>query len=147
MDTTIDISGKDQCAFVLHYVIESKIFERLIALKCVTSTTAETLLNSLKQVLTKVGIPIENCIADAFDGVSNMSGIYNGLSAKLIEIIPIHIHTWCAAHVFNLVLCDTADIVTETTTLFNILQRACVFVKESIKRQNIFANENQAYKL
>ena len=55
----------------------------------------------------------------AFDGASNMCGIYNGLSAQLIQILPTHIHTWSATHVFDLIFCDTTD-VRETTTLFNI---------------------------
>ena len=64
MNTAIDISGKDPCAFVSRYGIQCKVFERLIALKWFTSTIAEALLNSLKQVLTEVGILIENFIAD-----------------------------------------------------------------------------------
>jgi hypothetical protein len=95
MDTTIDISGSDQCAFVVRYLQGHEVYERLLALKCVLTTTADGLLKSLTQILEEEQMPIENCVADAFDGASYMSGPYNELTAKLSDIIPNHIHTWC----------------------------------------------------
>ena len=91
--------------------------------------TADELLKSLTQILEEVQIPIENCVADAFDGASNMSGPYNGLTAKLSDIIPNHIHTWCYAHVLNLVLSDTAQVLPITISFFGLLQETQVFLK------------------
>lgn len=147
MDTTIDISGNDQCAFVVRFVHGREVVERLLSLKCVTSTTAMALLASLSDALKEVGIPIENCVANAFDGASNMSGAYNGLTAKLSDIVPNHIHTWCYAHVLNLVLSDTAQVLPSTISFFGLLQEAQVFLKESLKRQHMYTEESPAYKL
>lgn len=147
MDTTIDISGNDQCAFVVRFVHGREVVERLLSLQCVTSTTAEALLASLSNTLQEVEISIENCVADAFDGASNMSGVYNGLTAKLSDIVPNHIHTWCYAHVLNLVLSDTAQILPSTISFFGLLQEAQVFLKESLKRQQKYKEENPAFKL
>lgn len=147
MDTTIDVSGNDQCAFVVRYVLRDMVFERMLSLKCVTSTTAQSLLDSLLNVFKEEGIRIEDCVANAFDGASNMSGPYNGLTAKLADIVPNHIHTWCYAHVLNLVLSDTCKVLPITITFFGILQEAQVFLKESLKRQEKFMGQNPSYKL
>lgn len=85
MDTTIDISGNDQCSYVVRFVNGSEVQERLISLECVTSTKTEALMDSLENSLKNVGIPLENCVANAFDGASNMSGTYTGLTAKFAE--------------------------------------------------------------
>ncbi|KAG8273357.1 hypothetical protein J6590_108302 [Homalodisca vitripennis] len=147
MDTTIDISGNDQCSYVVRFVNGGQVQERLIALQCVSSTKADALMDSLENTLKNVGIPVENCIANAFDGASNMSGAYAGLTAKLSERIPNHIHTWCYAHVLNLVLTDTAQILPSTITFFGLLQEAQVFLKESLKRQQFYSAKNPVFKL
>lgn len=104
-------------------------------------------MDSLENTLKNVGIPLENCVANAFDGASNMSGAYTGLTAKLAEKVPNHIHTWCYAHVLNLVLSDTAQILPATITFFGLLQEAQVFLKESLKRQLFYSAKNPAFKL
>ncbi|XP_050547293.1 uncharacterized protein LOC126908980 [Daktulosphaira vitifoliae] len=95
MDTTMDVSTHDQCVIVLRYLKENvenekssvEIKERVIALKKVISSSGQ----------------------DAFDGAANMNGEYNGVQAKLKELLPRHIHTWCYAHVLNLVLQQTTS--------------------------------------
>lgn len=127
MDTTIDISTVDQCAFVVRFVKECEVYERLLALKPVMSTSSEPLFEGLKKILNVNEVPIESCVANAFDGASNMSGQYNGVTAKLFETVPNHLHTWCFAHVLNLVMCDTAECTTSTITFFGLLQKGQVF--------------------
>lgn len=147
MDTTIDVSGLDQCAYVLRYVKNSEIVERLVAVKSVVSTTGEDLFNSLKIILEDANIPLKNCVANAFDGASNMNGQFKGVTARLSEVIPHHIHTWCYAHVLNLVLTDTAQCLIATISFFNVLQETQVFMKESFKRLQKFIEENPSFKL
>ncbi|XP_054259308.1 uncharacterized protein LOC128984050 [Macrosteles quadrilineatus] len=147
MDTTIDVSTLDQCAFVLRYVRDSEVTERLLALKSVVSTSGQSLFETLKTVLEETNIPLENCVANAFDGASNMSGQYNGVTAKLCSVIPNHIHTWCYAHVLNLVLTDTAQCINKSINFFNLLQEVHVFMNESIKRLQKFIEENPSFKL
>ncbi|XP_074030798.1 uncharacterized protein [Leptinotarsa decemlineata] len=147
MDTTIDISSNDQCAIVARYVKGHEVCERLLALKSVVSTTGEALFDTLSGVLTELEIPLSDCVANAFDGASNMSGQYNGLTAQMASKIPNHIHTWCYAHVLNLVISDTAQCLTVTISFFSIMQETQVFLKDSIKRLDMFRKQNPEYKL
>ncbi|KAK2703246.1 hypothetical protein QYM36_018263 [Artemia franciscana] len=79
MNTAIGISGNDRVVWFVH---GPKVVERLLSLECVRLTSTEALLVSLRDALEEVGIAIEHCVATDIDGASNMSGAYNGLTAK-----------------------------------------------------------------
>lgn len=131
MDTTMDLSSFDQCSIVLRYVIHDEVCERVIGLKHVVSTSGQALFDTLHNTLSELNLPIENCVANAFDGAANMCGQYNGVSAKLSEIIANHVHTWCYAHVLNLVLSDTTQCLTVCVSFFSCIQEVHVFFEES----------------
>ena len=58
-------------------------------------TSADGLLQTIVKVTDENDISLQTmCIADAFDGASNMSSQYHGLQAKLKELSPHHIHKW-----------------------------------------------------
>lgn len=138
----MDVSGYDQCAIVLRYVFEKEVKEKLIGVKSVQSTTGESLLKTLLSIFQINELKVENCIANAFDGASNMNGEYNGVSAKLKDLVPNHIHTWCYAHVLNLVISDVAQCLPEAISFFGLLQETQVFIKESCKRLNVYKKQN-----
>ncbi|XP_025196206.1 zinc finger MYM-type protein 1-like [Melanaphis sacchari] len=147
MDTTMDLSSYDQCSIVLRYVPHNEVYERLIGLKHVTSTSGNSLFETLKDTLAELDLPLNNCVANAFDGAANMSGQYNGVTAKLSEVIANHVHTWCYAHVLNLVLSDTTQCLTPCMSFFNLIQESYVFFKESYKRLAVYNKENPSLKL
>jgi len=94
MGTTMDLSSFDQCSIVLRYVIHDEICERIIGLKHVISTSGQALFDTLRNTLDVLNLPLENCIANTFDGAANMYGQYNGVSEKLSEIIANHVHMY-----------------------------------------------------
>ncbi|KAL4083714.1 hypothetical protein QTP88_029030 [Uroleucon formosanum] len=116
-------------------------------LKHVTSTSGNSLFETLKDTLAELDLPLKNCVANAFDGAANMSGHYNGVTAKLSEVIANHVHTWCYAHVLNLVLSDTTQCLTPCMSFFNLVQEAFLFFKESYKRLAVYHKENPSLKL
>lgn len=144
MDTIMDICSRDQCVIVLRYVgVDSeigdiKVQERIYELKHVTTTTGLHLFNTLKDSFVENEILLENCIADSFDGAANMSGQYHGVTTHIREMLPSHMHTWCYAHVLNLVITDTVQCSTSIITFFNALQERCVFFKDSYKRLAVY---------
>lgn len=147
MDTTTDVSGFDQCVIVLRYVLETEVKERIIGLKCVQSSTGESLFTAFIEMLNSTGLDINNCIANSFDGAANMSGQYKGVSARLQEQVPNHIHTWCYAHSLNLVMTDTAQSVTASISFFGLLQQTQVFIRDSHKRLDIYLEQNPSFRL
>ncbi|XP_065210573.1 uncharacterized protein LOC135838749 [Planococcus citri] len=87
-------------------------------------------------------ISMENCVADSFDGAANMSGQYQGVSAHLKSANPLHIHTWCQAHVLNLVMTESTSCTVPAISLFGLLQETCNFFRESYKRMLVFEGED-----
>ncbi|XP_050547479.1 uncharacterized protein LOC126909133 [Daktulosphaira vitifoliae] len=67
-----------------------------------------------------------------------MNGEYNGVQAKLKELLPRHVHTWCYAHVLNLVLQQTTSSTVVVISFFGLLQELFVFFKESYKRLDVY---------
>ena len=53
-----------------------------------------------------------------------MSGQYNGFTAFLEKESLGHIHTWCYAHVLNLVLYDVTTTNHAFISLFELVQNA-----------------------
>ena len=69
------------------------------------------------------------CIGNSTDGAFKMQGQYKGFSALMTSQSPIHVHVWCYAHVLNLVLANTTQIVIESVSLFSLLNYIAVFIK------------------
>ena len=54
-----------------------------------------------------------------------MSGVYSGLQALMKAAHSSHIHTWCYAHVLNLVISDASSVCVAAVSLFGLLSELC----------------------
>ncbi|CAH2293902.1 zinc finger MYM-type 1-like [Pelobates cultripes] len=144
MDSTQDVSAHDQCAIVVRYVVEDKAKERLVRLLNVEDSSSKGLHDLLRDSLSDIGLNLEQCIGDSFDGAANMSGTYTGLQALMTEVRPSHIQTWCYAHVLNLVICDASSVCVPAVSLFGLLGNLSTFFSESYKRIKIWEDQLKA---
>ena len=129
IDTTQDISVKDQCSVIIRYVSKRGLQERLLALINCTDSTGRGMLDLLKNVLKDNDLDIKKCVANATDGAANMQGIYNGFSALLESESPGQIHVWCYSHVLNLVISDATRSPVSATSLFVLLNGIALFFR------------------
>ncbi|KAL6466244.1 hypothetical protein MHYP_G00263770 [Metynnis hypsauchen] len=143
LDTTQDITAQDQCSVVLRYVTDT-INERLVAVVRCSASTGESFVQLLSDVLDSLNLDKSLCIGNATDGASNMQGRYRGFPSLLALQSPHHVHVWCYAHVLNLVLSDTTEIVIESGSLFHLLSETAVFIRESHQRMNIWEKESHS---
>lgn len=139
VDSTQDVSTKDQCCVSVRYVVKSQVHEKMLALiDSSYDTTSQSLFAAIQNITEKLGIPLKDyCIADASDGASNLSGEYTSLQAKLREQNPSHIHTWCYSHVLNLVISSSCTSLA-SLNFFNLLQSLHTFFSVSYKRMAIW---------
>ena len=79
LDTTQDISVKDQCSIIVRYV-NKNVREKLLAVVHCTNSTGKGFFELLSNVLKENGLDISCCIGNATDGAANMQGVYNGFS-------------------------------------------------------------------
>ena len=140
IDSTQDITSTNKCSVILRFVKEN-VKERLLAVVDSHSATGVDLCNLLKEVLQKQNIDVSKCISDSTDGASNMSGQYNGFTAFLEKESPGHIHTWCYAHVLNLVLCDVTTTNHVSISLFGLVQKVGVCFRESYLRMDMWKEQ------
>ena len=134
IDLTQDIISTDKCSVILRFVMEN-VEDSLVDSH---SATGADLCNLLKEVLQKQNIDVSKCISDSTDGAPNMSVQYNGFTAFLKKESLGHIHTWCYAHVLNLVLCDVTTTNHAFISLFGLVQKVGVFFLESYQQMDMW---------
>lgn len=132
MDTTQDLTSKDQCAVVLRYVTDA-VHERLIAVIDCESSTGQYFVDLVKRTLEKMDIDLKQCVGNATDGAANMQGQYRGFSALLTGESPNQVHIRCYAHVLNLVLTHTTRVVVAVA----------VFIRDSYKRMKLWKETSE----
>ena len=139
VDSTQDVTTKDQCCISVRYVMDFHVHEKMLTLINTSSdTTAQGLFDVIHSTTENFGIPLkELCIVEAFDGACNMSSEYAGLQAKLCEINPAHVHTWCYSHVLNLVISHSCTSLA-SVSFINRLQSLYVFFADSYKRMAVW---------
>ncbi len=142
IDTTQEISSKDQCSIILRYVTEV-IQERLIAVVDCESSTGQNFVELLKKVVLDLNIDIGTCVGNSTDGTANMQGQFRGFYTLLSEHSPNQVHIWCYSHLLNLVLADTTGSVVESASLFSLLNDIAVFLRESYKRMQKWEEKSQ----
>lgn len=123
LDTTQDITGKDQCSVILRYVTDP-VHERLFAVIQCSTTTGQSFVSLLTEILDRLKLDIGLCGSNSTDGAS-MQGQYRCCSALMASKYPTHQHVWCYSYVLNLVLSDTTVI--KSRSLFDLLNEIAVF--------------------
>ena len=103
MDTTQDISKKDQCSHVYRYVfiernddIATDILTReaFWGFEETLETSAAALETKILDNITSNGFDLKKCRGQGYDGAANMSGV----QARMKEIEPLATYVHCAAH-------------------------------------------------
>jgi len=141
LDTSFDISRKDQLSFVVRYVTETTgcVQERFLAMRSTHSTTGQSLMSVFEDIcqINKL-LWKENLIGQSYDGASNMRGQYNGLQAFIRDINPHATFVWCWAHRLNLIVTDSVNCCLNAMDLFGTLEKLYDFVSSSKNRVWLF---------
>ena len=115
VDGTQDVSGKEQEAICLRCVDEAlEPHEEFVGMYEPPETTGKTLTKCILDVLTRLRLPLSTLRGQTYDGASNMSGVYSGCQAIVLEKQPLALYVHCGAHCCNLVAqkaCTAVHIV------------------------------------
>ncbi|XP_020420316.1 zinc finger MYM-type protein 1 [Prunus persica] len=76
-------------------------------------------------------------VAQGYDNGSNMSGKYQGVQRKLLDVNPRALYTPCGCHSLILTLCDIANSCGKAKDFFGIIQRIYTLFANSTKRWKI----------
>ena len=86
--------------------------EEFIGLYSPDLTSAESIVATIKDVLLRMNLRIENCRGQCYDGASNMSGVKSGVAAKILHLEYRALYTHCYGHTLNLAVQESGH--TET---------------------------------
>lgn len=127
VDGTPDISHKEQITFILRYILQTEehqweIQERLLTIKdC--EKKREDIASLICLVLEEFNIDLQNCRGQGYNNGSNMSGIYKGAQACILQRNPQAIFSRCSAHTLNLCGVHSAESCTEVQSFFGNIQK------------------------
>ena len=83
LDSTPDESHIDQLPLVLRYMEDDGPVERFVTFMANRGHKAEEIFNALMEFLREQDLDIADCRGQSYDNASAMSGVYNGLQAKV----------------------------------------------------------------
>jgi len=139
IDSTFDISRKEQVSFVIRYVQNDTIKERFIALKESSNTRGVDLAELFYSVCTDHNLDWKHyLIGQAYDGAASMRGQYTGLQSIINEQNTSAVYIWCWAHRLNLVVIDAVSSGNNAMDLFGNLEQIFDFVCSSKKRVSLY---------
>ena len=103
-DEAQDISNQEQMALVIRFVDkEKKIREEFIGfIRCDKGVSGEALSKLIFAELNRLGISMQNCRAQGYDGAGAMAGSKKGVAARISKLYPWIIFVHCSSHVLNL---------------------------------------------
>ena len=110
-DEATDCSNTEQMPIVLRYVDSNKeINERFIKFVECDRVTGEALAENIEHTLEEVGLHLENCRGQGYDGASAMSSQVKGVSGRILTKNPKALYFHCSSHRLNLVVAKTCEL-------------------------------------
>jgi len=109
MDEAGDEGHKEQMSICCRYLSKSGIIERFLRFVQLTKLDASALAHKIKDFLNHIGLNIQLCVGQSYDGASVMSGKFKGVQALVRQMTgnPCpYLH--CYAHRPNLVFVDVS---------------------------------------
>jgi len=144
IDSTFDISKREQVSFVIRYTKEEKVFERLISIKESIFTTGQALFDLFIKVMEYNHLDWKTfLVGQSYDGAASMQGKYNGLQTKIKEVNPQAIFIWCHAHRLDLIITSTVGSCPKAVDLFGNMEKLFTFISCSKKRVSMYRDKQK----
>ena len=102
-DEAADVSNKENLSLVLRYVDSSKnIREEFVGFYlCGEETTGNAIKELIINTVRDLGLTMDNCRGQSYDGAGNMAGRYVGASTLIQNQFPKAIYVHCMNHRLN----------------------------------------------
>ena len=92
----------------------------------------------------KYGLDMINLRGQCYDGAGNMSGVRNGLAARVTQEFPKAVYTWCSSHKLNLCVVKSCDI-TEVRNMIDKATEVAIFFSYSPQGHRSFEEQIEIY--
>ena len=134
-DECTDIANKEQFTICIRWVDDDlQDNEDFIGLYEVNNIAPDTLFNAIKDTILRIGLSLSQCRGQCYDSASNMSGIRNGVSAKILSEEKRAVYTHCYGHALNLAVSSTIKQSKVCNDALETVFEICKLIKFSPKQ-------------
>ena len=126
---------------------QKNIGEEFLEFGICKQVTGEAIAEEIIRVLGKIGLNIEHCRGQSYDGASNMSSEAVGIQGRITRLCEKAFYSHCCGHSLSLVIVsacnipivrNTLDIVKETSKMFVLGLKKMNFLKEVVQQNQHF---------
>ena len=142
---TVYCSNVEQMAIVLRFIDNFfKVREEFLRfVPCMEGLSGEALSTEIKNFIQSVGLRMEECRGQGYDGAGNMAGKLSGVAARILQNYEKAVYVHCGSHILNLcvasacqieVIRNMMDNVRSVSDFFNNSPKRTLVLKEKIKK-------------
>ena len=112
-DEACDVSNKEQMPLVLRFIdTNADIREDFIKfILCENGVSGKAIANSIITEIRELGLDMENCRGQRYDGAGNMAGKYQGAAARIRREYELSIYVHCASHRLNPCIVSSCEML------------------------------------
>ena len=113
-DEAQDVSNTEQMPLVLRYVDSPGVIREdfIKFVHCKSGISGAAISDSIKSEIRSLGLTLDNCRGQGYDGAGNMAGRYDGAAALIKNDYPKALYVHCASHRLNLCVTSSCKIMT-----------------------------------
>jgi hypothetical protein len=133
-DETSDTARLEQATVIIRYVDDTgSIHEDFAGFVHAEDLTGQGMAQLLIEFLGRMGLTLEYCRGQGYDGAAAMMGRFNGCQAVIRRQQPLAVPMHCFNHRLNLAVSKSCD-VPAVRNMFGMMNRICDFILSSPKR-------------
>ena len=139
-DECTDISNREQLVICIRWISNDDLeaHEDVVGLYLINDISAFTIVQSIKDALLRLNLPLAKCRGQCYDGASNMSGPKSGVAKRLRDEEPRALYLHCHGHALNLAASDAIKKCKVTKDALDVCYEVCKLIKFSPKRNAQF---------
>ena len=135
-DEAADISNKENISVVIRFLDSTKtVTEEFVGFYlCEDGTTGAAIKDLIIGAVADLGLSMDDCRGQCYDGAGNMSGRLNGASSLIRAEHDKAIYVHCMNHRLNLCVADTCQLPL-VRNMMDVVRKLSEFFNNSPKRQ------------
>ncbi|XP_073228860.1 52 kDa repressor of the inhibitor of the protein kinase-like [Porites lutea] len=135
-DEAADISNKENLSVVIRFLDSTKtVREEFVGFYlCEDGTTGAAIKDLIIGAVADLGLSMDDCPGQCYDGAGNMSGRLNGASSLIRAEHDKAIYVHCMNHRLNLCVADTCQLPL-VRNMMDVVRKISEFFDNSPKRQ------------
>lgn len=138
-DEATDIAHNEQMCVAVRWVDKDhEIQETPLGLMLLPDTKAHTLFTIVKDTLLRCALALSDCVGQAYDGASNMSGKHNGVQALVKKEAHNCLYVHCFGHSLNLCVQEVSKKCDLIRNTLQFIAELVQLIKFSPKRSSLF---------